>query len=225
MVIYQSNRNPKTNITSGRHHGSMNREDFISISRYESHVTKQPFYSELIKALQHDRTVRVAGKKPSSSCLARLQVGRDAHLAAPERNLHVKARRSQRAAGRKRYKRALCGNAGPPKGKRSPQHRSGHTDARPTAGPMSAADLNSDRSAGESSPEAVTGPLRLARPAPSSSAAALGAGEGPTRTALRGCRPPGSAPRRAAAAPSAVPAASPRPPAWPRAGPGTPAWA
>lgn len=203
----------------------MNREDFFSIARYQGYVTKQPLYSELIKALQYNRTVCIAGKKPRSSSLARLQVGRDAHVAVTERHLHGRTRSSQRAAGRRRYKENALGKRGAAErraSERSPQHRSGHPDVRLAAAPRTS-NLTGERVSHHLRQlrDRFTSSGRDCRPSPRRS------GRGRGRHGL--CTPAaalqGSAPQRAVAASSAVLDVSPRSPTWLGAGPGIPTWA
>lgn len=193
IFLFHSSREHGLEIITGRrHHGSVNREDFLPVARHQSHVTKQPLDSELIKALQYNRAVRIAGKKPRSSSLARLQVGRDAHVAVTERHLHGRTRSSTRAAGRRRYKENAPGKRGPAERralKRSQQqHRSGHADVRPAAA-VRTSNLTGERV--NHHPRQLRDRFTASeRPGLSSFAAALRAGVGPPRPAHPGCRPP-----------------------------------
>uniref|UniRef100_A0A8C6N5Z0 Predicted gene, 26566 n=1 Tax=Mus spicilegus TaxID=10103 RepID=A0A8C6N5Z0_MUSSI len=94
-------------------------------------------------------------------------------------------------------KRTLSGNPGaaePRASKRSPQHRSGHTDVRPAATATAAATAARTSNLPGERVSHHPGQLRdrftSSGPGLSSFAAALRAGEGPSRPAHPGCRPP-----------------------------------
>ncbi|EDL30966.1 mCG148054 [Mus musculus] len=88
-------------------------------------------------------------------------------------------------------KRTLSGNPGaaePRASKRSPQHRSGHTDVRPAATAARTSNLPGERVSHH--PGQLRDRFTSSGPGLSSFAAALRAGEGPSRPAHPGCRPP-----------------------------------
>lgn len=90
-------------------------------------------------------------------------------------------------------KRTLWGNAGPRNQGQAQAVAAALLWAHrrpPCSSRSSSTHLKSDSRAGESSPEAVTRPLHPVRPGPPSFAAALRAGEGPSRPAHPGCRAP-----------------------------------